>query len=211
MGLFGKRGLMQMRTFRSFFLATMVLILQRQVLLAGKIPISPERLQSTSKLIVIGKVDSLRTEEEDHEDGSKTAFVILKVAVETVSKGDAKKGDSIEVRCWRVVKKPRDGVLSDTGSDYIPAPGGRAEFFLERQSGGVWDAQWPNGIKGLEGAASLDLPLQPADAAPASKAPPSGSFDWSSVLAMGGAGALLLLLLVSVFRSRRKPADAANP
>ncbi len=196
-----------MRTFRSYFLATTVVVLQGSALLAGKVPISPEQLQSTSRLIVIGKVESLRTEEEEGEDGSRTAFVILKVAVETVSKGDAKKGEMIEVRCWRVVKKPREGVLWDIGHDYIPAPGSRAEFFLERQSGRIWDAQWPNGIKGQQGAASLDLPLRPADPPPASKVQPASTFAWPYLLAGGGAGVLLLVLLVSMLRHRRKIAE----
>lgn len=167
---------------------------------AGKIHLTPERLRSESRLIVVGKVESSRKEEKPERDGSRTAKIYLKVAVESVEKGDVKPGDVVEVSCWRAVKRPSDGIMWDLGNDFVPAVGGKARFFLERESLGTWATQWPNGVEALEGAAAMDLPLEPADAPPASRDSGAGPWPWPYVV--GAAGMLGGVLAAGVFAFR---------
>ena len=96
-----------MRSWNCLVLAATFLLFQGLDAVAGKIHLSPERLQSESQLIVTGKVESFRKQERAETDGSRTAKVILKVAVDGVTKGDAKVGDVIEVSCWRKARSPR--------------------------------------------------------------------------------------------------------
>jgi hypothetical protein len=154
-------------------------------LLAGKIPLSPERLQSESQLIVVGKVESLSHEEQSYDDGSKKAHVTLSVNVEEVTKGDWAIGKPIKVRCWQIVKNPRGGLPWDNGNRFIPATGGRARFYLKSESHGVWDSQWPNGVEGLDGATPFRLPLQPSD-----------SVLWSPYVIAAIGGTVLAVLLI---------------
>lgn len=101
---------------------------------AGKVPYQPEELESESKLIVSGKVESFEKKVTANQDGSKTATITLKIAVDKVHKGDAKAGDVIEATAWRVVKMPRPGIiLWDSGNDFIPAVGVKAKFFFGRE------------------------------------------------------------------------------
>ena len=65
---------------------------------AGKVPLSPEELQTESALIVV-RVQAHRTEDKAQDDGSVTRYVDLTVAVDEVAKGDAEPGETIEVRC----------------------------------------------------------------------------------------------------------------
>jgi hypothetical protein len=130
---------------------------------AGKVPLSPEELQTASSLIVVGRVQSHRTEDHPQDDGSVTRYVDLTVAVDEVAKGDAKPGDTIEVRCWVVVKEPRDGIVRDGGHDGIPADGGKARFFLTGQPGGVWSAIYPNGVELLDQTPPLQFEREKAN------------------------------------------------
>jgi len=136
---------------------------------AGKVPYQPEELESESKLIVSGKVESFEKKVTANQDGSKTATITLKIAVDKVHKGDAKAGDVIEATAWRVVKMPRPGIiLWDSGNDFIPAVGVKAKFFLEGNTNNVWPIMWPNGVLGLDNkVAVLSLPVEPTIAAPA--------------------------------------------
>jgi len=151
---------------------------------AGKVPLSPEELQTESALSVVGRVQAHRTEDKPHDDGSVTRYVDLTVAVDEVTKGDAKPGDVIEVRCWVVVKEPRDGIVWDGGHDAIPADGGKARFFLTGRPGGVWGAIYPNGVELLDQTPPLQF--ERAKANPIEKAD-GGVPMW---LLAAGAGAL---------------------
>ncbi len=170
---------------------------------AGKVPISPEGLKNGSKMIVVGKVESYRSKEEAHEDGSKTAKITLKVVVQSVEKGPAKAGETIEVECWRAIKEPEKGPLWDLGNEFVPAVGSQARFFLEKKVGNIWISQWPNGIEAINGAAGLNLPIERVDTAPPAKTVVQHKgFAWTYVVAIG-VGAVVFLMIVVIFLVQR--------
>lgn len=168
---------------------------------AGKVPESPEELQAHSKAIVLGVVEEYATEDVDEADGSKTRYVDLKVVVATVEKAvdGVEEGAMITVRCWRVIREPRTGVLWDSGDDYIPGPGGMSRFFLSGESNGRWSPIYPNGIEALDGKASLTFPWEPRA---------KGWVAWPGILYPVGAGVILAVLIVSAWllqkRTKRK-------
>ena len=176
--------------------------------LAGKVPISPEGLKKGSELIVVGQVESYRTDEEAHDDGSKTAKITLKVIVGSVEKGSAKIGESIEVQCWRAIKEPKSGPLWDLGNEFVPAVGSKARFFLEKKEGNVWLALWPNGVKAIDDVPGLNLPIERVDSAPPSKAVVHHKgFAWTYVVAIG-VGAVVLLMIIVIFLVKRPQPEA---
>lgn len=161
---------------------------------AGKVPLSPEELQKESALIVVGRVQSHRTEDHPQDDGSVTRYVDLTVVVDEVAKGEAKPGDTIEVRCWTVVKEPRDGIVWDGGHDAIPADGGKARFFLTGKPGGLWSAIYPNGVELLDQTPPLQFEREKAN--PIEKAA-GGVPLW--LLAVGAGVLFGVLVGVSLF------------
>jgi len=155
---------------------------------AGKVPLSDEELQKESSIIVSGHVQSHRTEDHPQADGSVTRHVDLTVVVDEVAKGSAKPGDVIQVRCWVVVKEPRDGIVWDGGHGPIPGDGGKARFFLTGQPGSTFAAIYPNGIETLDQTPPLHFDREEAN--PIEKAA-GGVPLW---LLAAGAGALVGVL-----------------
>jgi hypothetical protein len=172
---------------------------------AGKIPVSPEQL-AQSKLIVVGKVLTYRTEDNTHTDGSIVKSVLLEVLVESVAKGgDEGKvmaGDKIEARCWRVVRAPRDGIVWDLGDHFIPAPDGRAKFFFENGSGTAWSPHWPNGIEKLDDTPGLEFPMEKAEEEGPSHLESRDPVP-VSLLVISGAGLFLILIVFAVVFLRK--------
>jgi hypothetical protein len=189
---------------RFVWMVTALLLLEGPGAVAGKIPMNPERLQAESPLIVTGKVESVDRRERGGSDGSRTALLTLKVAVDAVDKGNARPGDTIKVTCWRVVKRPSDGILWDTGNGYVPAVGGRARFFLLKEHEGAWETQWPNGIEAIDGAPAMGLPMEDPDPVPATtpSAVVAASSPWPYLI--GAACATMAVLAVVIYLVARR-------
>jgi hypothetical protein len=169
---------------------------------AGKVPLSPEELQTASALIVVGRVQAHRTEDHPQDDGSVTRYVDLTVLIDEVTKGDAKTGDTIEVRCWVVVKEPRDGIVWDGGHDAVPADGGKARFFLTGRPGGVWSAIYPNGVDLLDQTPPLQFEREKAN--PIEKAT-GGIPLWLLAVGAGTLVGVIGGLWLFIRRSKREP------
>src|SRR5947209_8638370 len=108
--------------------------------------LSPDELQRRADVIMIGKVQSYRTEPRVRE-GEERTQVFLDVLVESVEKGKPEvAGQLLPIRCDRLTRRSPFGLPTHGGNRPIPAPGSRAKFFLEGQS-----ALAPNGIELLEG------------------------------------------------------------
>ncbi len=92
-------------------LAIMPLLLSGSPLGAATKALGPEALKAQAEVIVIGQVQSYRTEDRNQADGSKNKDVYLTVKVESVIKGEnmVKPGDTVQAVCWVLVRAPRDG------------------------------------------------------------------------------------------------------
>jgi hypothetical protein len=160
---------------------------------ADKPRLSQDELRRQADVILVGKVQSYRTQSRVFETEERTR-VLLDVLVEFVEKGkpDAEVGQTIQIRCDRLTRPSPLMLATHIGNEPFPAPDGRARFYLERQS-----AIAPNGVELLDGAAELDLPM---------KDPWIAFIEWPLVL-LPAAGLVLLLLIIAYFdRGRAKRA-----
>jgi hypothetical protein len=82
----------------------------------------------------------------------------LVVKVESIEKGNGtieiKPGDSIKTYLWSSRRMSAPG---HQGMDVVPAEGARAKFWLTKNSDGVWEPLYPNGIELLEGQTRYDF------------------------------------------------------
>jgi hypothetical protein len=148
-----------------------------------------EELQREADTILIGKVESYRTERQVIE-GEERTRVILLVSVDLIEKGKPPADGKISIRCDRLTRPSPYGLPTHEGNASIPAPSSRARFYLIEGA-----AMSPNGIEVLDGGAELDLPL---------KASWWAFFEWPHVLLPL---VVILTILVAVFwkaSSRRK-------
>jgi hypothetical protein len=219
-----------------------VLILTCSGARAERPALTPEQLLAESKVIVIGTVLSHETNDEDYGNGAKTRWVVLRVTVESVLKSEApsapgisvgggggpkgaaapppgksrpdpKPGESLDVRCWALIRPPSEGDVVSTGHRAIPGDGGRAKFFLTGQlPGGVWLAIVPNGVELLDQTPPLTFPTEPAPPPRGSEehAEPARPTDLTDTWAIGLAAVAVLALVVGYLWFRWSHRDATG-
>lgn len=147
--------MMYLKSTRHILLAFLAISLLPLSSSAALPPLSPEELDADAEVIVTGTV----TSNEIAVTGSlsHTRWVIeLQVKLDSVIKGDGQMepGWTLPVQVWKVRKSKSVGAQ---GQNDIPAAGSRAQFWLEKNSHGDWEALEPNGISLLDGGAELDL------------------------------------------------------
>jgi hypothetical protein len=210
---------------------------------AQRPPLTPEQLIEEARVIVVGKVVSHETHDEEYGNGTKTRWVDLRVAVESVPKNEAsaapglsvggggppgrpapaansppvlKPGETIDIRCWTLVRPPSDGNVVSTGHKSIPGDGGRAKFFLHGTSGGPWSALIPNGVELLDKTPPLtfatEAPLPPEAVEPtgtAKEEKPDNSLQFAAVITV--VVGVVVIAYLWVRWSNRPRGAAANP
>jgi len=183
---------------RPVLLLTLIVAVVTAAPVSADIPrLSPDELQRRADVIMIGKVQSYRTESHVRE-GEERTQVFLDVLVESLEKGKPEAvGQIVQIRCDRLTRRSPFLLPTHLGNQPIPAPGSRARFFLVGQS-----ALPPNGIELLEGATELDLPMQ---------SPWLALLEWPLVLLPAAALALVVLIASALYRRRAKRrADQTN-
>ena len=121
-------------------------------------PRTPQELMETSTDVVLARVlPEVRMVESSDGEWSRRDFT-FPLFVEDVEKGDAKRGDRIEVTAWhRAWTGLGDPPPSSVGHRPLPLAGEVARFHLRRTDEGVIEVVLPNGV---ELATSVD-PLDP--------------------------------------------------
>jgi hypothetical protein len=155
---------------------------------AAKRPYSPDELEKEADAIVVGKVQSYRTEERVME-GEERTRVTLDVVVESIEKGNpGEPGKVIEIECDRLTRMSPFMLPTHDGNEVIPVADSRAKFYLV---GGA--ALAPNGIELLDGGAELNLPMKSA----------MGAFlEWPLVLVPLVVLVLIALLITMLTKKR---------
>jgi hypothetical protein len=187
--------------------AVLVLLLAPSAVRSGDTPQTPAGLAERAQLIVTGEVTAYGVFDEEHDDGSKSRWVTLRVRVESVVTGGAPvtPGDTIHVHCRAVVRPASDGTVPEGGHRAIPGNGGRAKFYCDGQVlGTLWPAISPNGIEPLDDTPRLEFPVEQAATSP----PGDRGGHWPLRLLV--CAAVAGLLLVASRRSRQRTAGA-NP
>ncbi|MFT5470631.1 MAG: hypothetical protein ACI8UO_005761 [Verrucomicrobiales bacterium] len=118
-------------------------------------PRDPENLDKAATLIVSG----VATEVVASTRGTGRfvdSIATVEVKVESVSKGGAKVGESIKIRCWRPKTRP-EGWAGPQGSGPIPAKGSQFKAWLRKGDDGVWESLEPNGISLGKGGAAFSF------------------------------------------------------
>jgi hypothetical protein len=185
----------------------LALLLAPSAVRGGDTPQTPAELAERAQLIVIGEVTAYGVFDEEHDDGSKSRWVTLRVRVESVVKGGApvKPGDTIHVHCRALVRPAFDGTVPGGGHRAIPGNGGRAKFYCDGQVLGVlWPAITPTGIEPLDETPRLEFPIEPAATSPPGRR--AGRWPLRLLVCATVAG----LLLFASRRSRQRTAGA-NP
>src|SRR5207244_7242280 len=108
---------------------------------------------------------------------------------------DPKPGETLNVRCWVLVRPPSEGTAPSTGHQPIPADGSRAKFYLGGQlADGLWATVLPNGVEILDQTPPMAFATEPAPPPrepdePTGPAEP-GQPDHSRAIALGVAAVL---------------------
>ena len=120
-------------------------------------PKSPEELERSAAIIAIGTVESTDVSVSGNPLQSRWNLDLV-VRMESVQKGGEangiKSGDSIEVILWSSRRMSAPG---HQGMDIVPASGSKAKFWLRKNSDGVLEPIYPNGIELLAGDPRFDF------------------------------------------------------
>jgi hypothetical protein len=128
---------------------------------------------------------------------------------------DPKLGESLDVRCWVLIRPPSEGDVVSNGHLQIPADGGRAKFYLiGLLPGGVWSVIVPNGVELLDQTPPLSFATEPA--LPRESEESAASAAPNHALEVGIAVAVVLGLLLTAYlwfrwSQGRAPATPASP
>lgn len=134
--------------------------------------LTPQQLLDMSTDVVLARVLPEVRIEESRTDGWSRRDFTFPLLVEDVEKGDAKRGDRIEVTAWhREWVGLGDPPPSSAGHLPLPLAGEVARFHLRRTDEGVLEVVLPNGV---ELATSAD-PLDPVRYGDAPRVEPDGS------------------------------------
>jgi len=173
--------------------------------------VTPEQVKEQAKVILTGKVDAIRTRDEEGRNRSKDRIVLLQITVDAIEKGGdlIKPGDVIAIRCWRLVRPEWNenwpgGWIETNGTSFIPSEGGRARFFLGSKSDEGWVPVFPgDGVVRVDDTPPLEFPMEPVEVPgwPTNQAARNLTF---AAFAVGGAVVLLVAVWWFVSRSRRK-------
>ena len=111
-------------------------------------PLAPDELDNSATLIITGVANEL---DVSTSGGRKDSNWIASIdaTIESVAKGDAKPGETIEIACWRVRSRP-NGWAGPSGHYDIPAKGSRFRMWLRKNAAGAWEPLTPNGIELLD-------------------------------------------------------------
>jgi hypothetical protein len=177
---------------RVLLFAVVVALLAAPPVYAVLRPLTPEELQREADIIVIGKVQSYRTEARVTAAGEELTRVFLEVLVVSIEKGkpEARVGQILQVSCERVTRPSLYPLPGDLGQRQIPAVGSRARFFVRNEY-----AIAPNGVEVIEGGSELDLPM---------KSKWTALLELPFVLLPVVALALLALMTAALIRRRAK-------
>jgi hypothetical protein len=126
---------------------------------AERAPLTPDRLEQGSDLIISGQVLSLKVgTERSHVEsgfGNYDWAIDLNIRVQSIEKGRLDRSDSIVVRCFRIKsRKSAWECLTPSGNHPIPDVGAKVRAHLYRR-GGVWRVVFPNGLTALPGEERL--------------------------------------------------------
>jgi hypothetical protein len=188
--------------------------------------VSPEQVKERAQVILTGKVNSIRTRDEERADRSKDRIVLLQVAVGAVEKGGdlIKPGDVITIRCWRLVRPQwvegyPEGWIETHGTGFIPSEGGSAKFFLRAKSDDGWFPVFPGeGVVRVDDTPSLEFPMEPVEPPAKTVKDPgkpvqqaAGAWLWPYGIVAGVVGAAVLLLAVWLVVSRSRKRGLEEP
>jgi hypothetical protein len=178
----------------------LALLLAPSVVRGEGTPQTPPEPIEGARLIVIGEVSAYGVMDEEHEDGGKTNWVLLRVCVESVVKGSApvKPGDTMHIMCRAPVRPAFDGTLP-SGHHAIPGNGSRAKFYLGGETLGIWSPVTPNGIEPLDETPRLEFPIEPVVNS-------RGGHGGRWPVRLLACAAVVGLLLFASLRSRRRGA-----
>ena len=134
--------------------------------------LTPQQLLEMSTDVVLARVLPDVEIEESREGGWSRRDFTFPLLVEDVEKGEAKRGDRIDVTAWhRTWVGLGDPPPSSAGHNPLPLAGEVARFHLRRTDEGAREVVLPNGV---ELATSAD-PLDPVRYGDAPRVEPDGS------------------------------------
>jgi len=170
--------------------------------------LTPQQLLEMSTDVVLARVLPDVEIETSSDGGWSRRDFTFPLLVEDVEKGDAKRGDRIDVTAWhRAWVGLGDPPPSSTGHRPLPLAGEVARFHLRRTEEGVLEVVLPNGVELATSADPLD-PVRYGDAPPVTAdedgdpedATPADPFGWEIIL--------ILLALPILVGSLKQPGKA---
>src|SRR4029078_10370508 len=109
---------------RVFLVALGVLNLSHGRLLAGRAPLSQEKLLEEADLVVVGEIVDLRVEVERSQTegfGSYDWAIYTKIRIDEIEKGEAERSNTIFARSFRIKSRlSAPGYFSPSGNHPIP-------------------------------------------------------------------------------------------
>lgn len=110
-------------------------------------PLSPEDLQATADVIVVGQVEKIERRVVDLDCGKNSVYE-LDVLVRKVEKGKVT-GDYLLATCWQPDERP-EGWAGHQGQNDIPSQGSEIRLFLRDAGEGAFEILEPNGWESLD-------------------------------------------------------------
>ena len=113
-------------------------------------PLSSTELDTASQLVVTGTVQGIYTAtvQSEGKAGWTDEHLVLKVRVDTVTKGKAEVGKVVYLHAWHSDKRP-DGWTGNGGHRGLPAVGQSGKFYVKVKADGSLAILGPNGSSKL--------------------------------------------------------------
>jgi hypothetical protein len=131
-------------------LLALLVTLTGSLVLAAVPPLSEERLQADSSLIVTGRISKVTTTTRDVGNGRDTIYHV-EIEVVAVEKGDAECGQTIKAQTWEPDRRP-DGWVGPQGQNVTPKAGLSVRCYLRGSSQEGYHFLVPNGLELLKPA-----------------------------------------------------------